>query len=787
MPRRFLKNSVTWGLAMTSKSRTIVIQSCVAFGAAALANVAAVPFLANKDMRIGLIGLSLILFLYFVAVVTNTDVYKPDRHHELELLKRTKAFWIEPFLRKLTDGPLWLQINTRWSRLDHSKKTSKAIPLKTNIVEVFAEANRSLVILGNPGSGKTITMLLLAKALAVAATVDKREPIPVVFNLSSWSTQYPSFFEWLLSELREKYFVPKRMGRRFLDHNRLLLLLDGLDEVGDSKRASCVQAINLFIRRPSISRIQFVVCCRREEYLTLTERIEAREMELEELAEGEVRRYVVQSSPNGAEIKKALEENETLDAVSRSPLMLNFIRAVYETPSSGLIPKKWPTRIRECRDSVLDAYIETKLAQLSTSVKSGDKWLSWLGGHMYRDSQSVFLSEHLQPIWLSSDSEKYTYVILSRMISALIVVLLGVGIMVLSQGASSLMWIGEAKPTLPPIGLIDVRDGLWSWVAITGGLGGLVFGLIDLAILLSTDSSWVRKYFPSGSKFLSFVSAAFNVGICTLVFFLAAALRFNIGKGIYGGMIYGVAFGLVFWFRGREQTLASDIKTADRLAWSWAGLPRGLGWGLIAGSIIGSGVGLVVALISGAKAGKYIALLSLAGAVLIGGILGVLKKVSVGERKTSPNQGINMSMLNTFWIFVYVGLPCLVLFWIVGGVLKGSTRLPFESAMFFGLVLGLLVAFSYAGLDVIYHYVLRGILTLSQGLPFRYLGLLDQATALGLLRRVGGAYVFYHPLLKERMALHDQPSKSEPGGQQRGRRRSRKHVEHSLRSLIAAV
>jgi hypothetical protein len=104
--------------------------------------------------------------------------------------------------------------------------------------------------------------------------------------------------------------------------------------------------------------------------------------------------------------------------------------------------------------------------------------------------------------------------------------------------------------------------------------------------------------------------------------------------------------------------------------------------------------------------------------------------------------------------------------------------------MFFGLVLGLLVSFSYAGLDVIYHWVLRGILTLSEGLRFRYVAVLDQAAVLGLLRKVGGAYVFYHPLLKERLAVRTQNNRSETSGRWRRHSRRYKEAELSLHSLI---
>jgi hypothetical protein len=51
-------------------------------------------------------------------------------------------------------------------------------------------------------------------------------------------------------------------------------------------------------------------------------------------------------------------------------------------------------------------------------------------------------------------------------------------------------------------------------------------------------------------------------------------------------------------------------------------------------------------------------------------------------------------------------------------------------------------------LDLIYHGVLRLILWLSGHVPWRYAGFLDHAANLLFLRKVGGGYIFVHPLLQ---------------------------------------
>src|SRR5512144_1329948 len=61
-----------------------------------------------------------------------------------------------------------------------------------------------------------------------------------------------------------KYLIPKRIGRSWLDGNRLLLLLDGLDGVQADRRAACIRAINAFLEDHGTPGL--AVCSRLQEY-----------------------------------------------------------------------------------------------------------------------------------------------------------------------------------------------------------------------------------------------------------------------------------------------------------------------------------------------------------------------------------------------------------------------------------------------------------------------------------------------------------------------------------------
>jgi hypothetical protein len=71
------------------------------------------------------------------------------------------------------------------------------------------------------------------------------------------------------------------------------------------------------------------------------------------------------------------------------------------------------------------------------------------------------------------------------------------------------------------------------------------------------------------------------------------------------------------------------------------------------------------------------------------------------------------------------------------------------SAVFFGSM----AALWYGGLDVIYHYTLRLILSFTQPcLPLNLARFLDHCAERVFLQKVGGGYIFIHRLLLEYFA-----------------------------------
>ncbi|NER85198.1 MAG: NACHT domain-containing protein, partial [Leptolyngbya sp. SIO1D8] len=126
-----------------------------------------------------------------------------------------------------------------------------------------SDVQGKLLILGEPGSGKTTELVALAYDLLTQVEQDEREPIPILFELSAWKAD-TSIEQWLIEQIQAIYKVPPKISRQWLKDEWVIPLLDGLDELGLEKQRKCVAAINEFLADQVYPYT--IVCCRREAY-----------------------------------------------------------------------------------------------------------------------------------------------------------------------------------------------------------------------------------------------------------------------------------------------------------------------------------------------------------------------------------------------------------------------------------------------------------------------------------------------------------------------------------------
>jgi hypothetical protein len=728
------------------------------------------------------------------------DLTQQEYRYRQCLLNNVKEIWVKGVLERSLHNRVLIELGLQ-ERLDLLKRPFRNVAEfpdapgeffaeGTQIATVFEQmgVGRTLLILGEPGSGKTITLTKLAEDLIARTEPDLRQPIPVVFNLSSWASKPQTIKKWLVQELSDQYKVPKILGKAWIEKENLILLLDGLDEVKAEQRTACVQALNQFMQTHGTTEL--TICCRIRDYQELKERLLLRSaICIQPLSPRHINSYLELAGEQLSSLKILLLRDTVLQGFATSPLMLSIMSLAYQ--GCGLEEVELGGTTENYRKRLFDAYIDRMFVRRETTQqyprKETQRWLIWLAKRMTNASLTTFYIERLQPSWLASEGKGLCYRWKSSLISVLMYGLiygLSAGLIVgLSAGLSAGLIFGRIGGLI--VGLFaGLRAGLifgliaglisefqgdikpfetlrWSWLEAKHGLrSGLILGLIAGLIAGLIGGLIVGLSGGLSAGLSGGLSAGLSGGLSAG---LSGGLSAGLSAGLIGGLLAGPIFGLI---GGLISEFQGDIKPFETLRRSWLeakhglrtgligsltlgligsltlGLIGSLTLGLIGRPIVGLSGGLIVGLISGLIVGPIFGLIGELIGGLIAGLIGGFRGSEV-QQKINPNQSIFISARNA----AIFGIPVFVISGLSTGLLKGLFA-GLLAGLFFGLTFGLIGG----GNACLRHFKLRLTLYNYKLAPWNYARFLDYATERLFLQKVGGGYIFVHRMLLEHFA-----------------------------------
>lgn len=346
-----------------------------------------------------------------------------------QLLQTVRSDWIEGHLRQvihhIENKDVYLSPRMAYNRevLLHFQRRAlqglpkfEPIPPEKDICSIFQEWSHQLLILGEAASGKTISLIQLAKHLISIAESDQSQPIPIIVNLSTWHANTPSLSEWLAGELVH-YGVGKEATHRWLFKGHFILLLDGFDEISPIARESFIEALNGHNASFTSGLQQFALCSRFEEYTNLQERIVVQHaVSIEPLDSDQIDDYLQQFGDKSKAIRIALEKDEELQKLARSPLILHLLPIVYGGIEPGSIPVFSTAKAH--REKLFERYVERMfehrpLHKVSYTIDQAQERLSNLARGMRSNNSSLFFIEQLQPSWLPKTQVKNYKIVLA--------------------------------------------------------------------------------------------------------------------------------------------------------------------------------------------------------------------------------------------------------------------------------------------------------------------------------------------------------------------------------------
>ncbi|MEM7114867.1 MAG: BTAD domain-containing putative transcriptional regulator [Chloroflexota bacterium] len=691
-----------------------------------------------------------------------------DRASEEVLLQKVYRFWIEGvYEQALADG-FFLDLALRtvpkavanpWERMvPPANSDGSLIPSETPLHEIFAENGRSLLILGEPGAGKTVLLLTLAKSLLAAANANVHEPLPVVLNLATWattSTRSQQLTNWLVDELNEKYLIPRRLAESWVENGRLALLLDGLDEIETSKRAACIAAINDFRLQNGLTPI--VICCRLQPYLDTDAQLRVGgAIAIQPLTTAQSSHYLRQLGATAETLQQAIEADPVLQEIAQSPLMLQVMSKVFREGGSLILETNESTgtqRKQLLLHIIFENYVQQRIQQLAatTSYQAEEalSWLSWLANKLSAQNQSLFLLERLQPSWLASRKQRWRYLVLTRLTMGFLVGLLswlfgriGVEVEIAQHTRSSLLLI---QYIALPLALIDLIIALSIHVIYGFSVAGVDWLFFERRHGQERPFSpwdWTRK-----------------IAMVLVVAFLTTAQLLFFGEVLDLLILQVAASSFLFFLVSHfafGQAYNNDIGTVEALSWSWRASLRG--WPLVVFTEL---------LLTFVIWQLYDdAALSLLQVVILTSPMALLMFILSGltnsyvEIKSRPNQGIWLSGRNALIGSGSTFVAMLILSALSRFILElqGISFITPLYNVYGSTIAGLIAGFVFGGFNVVNHAYLRLLLRLSQQTPEPFPQFLQVATRHILLYRVGGGFIFIHRLLQEHLAAKTDPT-----------------------------
>jgi NACHT domain len=693
-------------------------------------------------------------------------------------------------LAKSADRPAPIQPQA-WAR-NPSELAGKGDGLAGVLAKV---PTRRMMVLGEPGSGKT--MLMVRLLLALLRHRLPGGPVPILLPLASWDPVQQDLRVWLRAQMCVEHpslATPAPVGSGMGDRAEALLakglilpILDGLDEIPESFRGPAIARIN---EAPGFGE-GLVVTCRTAEYRSVARPAEGPEIilraaaaiQLKPLGTSAVAKYLLDDA--GGPVARdrwrpviaVLGTRAPVAQALTTPLMIGLARIIYNPlpgDLNGKIPEHQPAELlsqerfpdrKSVENNLLDGFIwaaykprpehSRPLPDYGWSYEQARRWLVFLARNQETQERGT-----LDIAWwrLSGARDKN---LTTFIISFALGIAAAVGYPFHGFGIGLTIGLLAGLFVRAHMRTAEIR----LTYGLTGGLaGGATAGLIVLAIFGLGYRDYGAGYIAWGlglgiavaplACFTPSLIAGFLSTMIVLFYENAKAfhsLELWVGawSHIFNGIGVGIAAMLTVNYARRRDVPAYGLRWSP--TWAVCGVSTGIFMGLFVWAQLGWVPGLAV---------------SLAAAVA-----GSLVGRTAGAEATDPTKAASPYVVlrhdrTTFlgsWLVFGIGLG------LVSGVSDALSRNAdgHLNGVRYGLEVGLTnMVVPGLGLGLIQaawglFFVSRCWLALTGRLPWRFITFLQDAhTNRGVLRQVGAVYQFRHIDLQRRIADWSSDSES---------------------------
>jgi hypothetical protein len=237
-----------------------------------------------------------------------------------------------------------------------------------NFQEAFEKYQGRILLLGEPGGGKTTTLFAFARDAVAARLQNPSLPLPILAPIATWDakTQTP-LADWLSGQIP---LLKHDDLARMIDSGEALLLLDGLDELGGERedetthqrydpRLRFIEQISSSVgtqRGISVPFTHIATSCRVQDYTDIgTKLLLQGAVTLQPLNDAQMHDYL----SDLPDLWVALEADNGLREIARTPLLLSlFTFAFRDLPHEA--QQLRDLKGGDVRDKIFETYVRRR-------------------------------------------------------------------------------------------------------------------------------------------------------------------------------------------------------------------------------------------------------------------------------------------------------------------------------------------------------------------------------------------------------------------------------------------
>ncbi len=650
----------------------------------------------------------------------------------------------------------------------------------SSIDRLFAQIpTRRLVVLGEPGGGKTVLLVELVLRLLQHQNREANwsdrphsdRVVPVLLSLSSWNPA-DKLRDWLAERLITEHPAlqaaepgsegASSLAQGLVRQNLILPVLDGFDEIPLSRRVAALEKISEALR----GQMGIVISSRYEEFRAAADDAKTQTsvapgavaVRLGNVTVSSAKHYLDRfGSKRWEKVFTELDTDSPVRQVLSTPLMISLAHTIYNwRPEGASAPLPSPDELLKRRSyedlefHLFDAFVLAAYRDCPCHVRAVLPWLKYLAAYLQRGERDPH--QHR----VSSMPADFAWWRLRASVPSPLIGLvvglppavavgvvaamtpglgigLGLGIMAGLTVGATIKLTGRRRRHLPETpGSIGI--------GIAGGFIGALVGAVPAGIILKLTGHAVT---PTPPGLMGALGAGIGVGVChgprrgivsAAAGGVVVALTAGAGAGVPAGLIDGVAT----WIVAALTIGTAGLRTPSR------GI-RGMGWskaGVLTGAAVGISIGSAVGLTSSPLAGLIAGLVAASIGGFAAGLEGIPADLTLTEAAAGPAELLTRDR-GTCWLVAVIGGTA---FGMGAGL---GVRPPVGLAA--GLTVGLIAASIQA--SWLPFAVSRLWFAGTGRLPLRLMSFLRDAHKRGILRQVGGVYQFRHAELQRRLAV----------------------------------